>query len=282
MTVELRASSPPSPIAPAFRRPLPAYPIERHTLSHPALPPPLHGFTILHLTDFHVTRPGRSLAIDDRLAAAVAAETVDLVVLTGDYMTRPGQEAAAAGFLERLASCWRSRFGAFGIFGNHDSSELIRRLRDRTDIKWLRNQAVRIPDLPLTILGLSYPEDLMSSVLDEPDEADRFRILLAHYPTEIYPAASAGIPLMLAGHTHGGQLRFSTRLAPHTSCDLPATLASGVLRLRGTLCAISRGLGEAVINLRWNCPPQAPIYTLTRGPMAESNGRARLHRVTAW
>jgi predicted MPP superfamily phosphohydrolase len=289
--------------------------------------------TILHVTDLHVTRPGVARAWTQRILAAVAAEPVDLVALTGDYMTRPGQEPAAVALLRRLARTWTSRYGAYAILGNHDSSDFARIARGIPGITWLENQYAEIPGLPLTILGLSYPEDLLSTMMgsaearrdntapDTSSDADteggsdtgsetcshtdshadsradshidsetnavataeeaRFRLLLSHYPTEIFPAASAGIPLMLAGHTHGGQLRMASRLAPHTSCDLPPHHASGILQLDETLCVISRGLGEAVMNFRINCPPQMPLLTLRRGPLpAESEHR--LVQVRAW
>ena len=71
---------------------------------------------------------------------------------------------------------------------------------------------------------------------------------------------------------------------PHTSSDLPADLATGVLRLRQTLCAVSRGLGQAVIEARFNCPAQAPMYVLRRGelPRIGAEDFNRLTMQAAW
>ena len=99
-------------------------------------------------------------------------------------------------------------------------------------------------------------------------------------------ASSLNLPLVLAGHTHAGQIRLSPRLAPHTSSDLPAHLATGVLRLRGTLCCVSRGMGEAIReHLRINCPRHVPLYTLRRGELPRAEGGAGAEVVTqvmAW
>lgn len=268
----------------SFRRPIPKAPIEPFEIRLPSVPRELDGFTILHLSDPHVGRPmGRDTTFE-RVCRAVREIEVDLVVLTGDYMTKPGDEPPAMAMLERLASCWRSRLGAFGVFGNHDTSSFARRAQAIHNVSWLINTYADVEGAPLRVVGVSYPEDLLGATLDAPDD-DRFAITLAHYPTLIYGASELGIPLVLAGHTHGGQIRVHAGLAPHTSSDLTAGLASGVLRYRDTLCCISRGLGEAMIDLRINCPGQAPLYTLRRGEMAEAAGEVEegeLRRVMTW
>lgn len=284
MTTRFHAIHHGSGLLTGFRHRQRPFPIESYEIVHPDVPVELDGLTILHITDLHTTRPGIARVGPQRVLRAVAAEPVDLILLTGDYMTRPGQEQAAVTMLERLAAVWHARLGAYGIFGNHDSPDLAQRAARISGITWLNNQHAEIDGLPLTILGLSYPEDVLATLLASNQgrtSAERFRILLAHYPTEIFPAASAGIPLMLAGHTHGGQLRPTAKLAPHTSCDLPPNLASGILQLDRTLCIISRGVGEAILNFRINCPPLIPLLTLRRGALTREPS-PRLEQVRAW
>lgn len=288
--------------------------LESYELSHPAVPLAVDGLRILHLTDTHVRsfRPrGRHEELEE-LRAGLACTPVDLVLLTGDYMSRPGDERAALESLRWLSSSWRARLGAIGIFGNHDS--YLFRDAVRTDpvlserIRWLHNQMMGIEGLPLRVLGCGYPEDVFAPVLEgasgEPGHgglgdgglsgsssevgaqsargSDDFIITLVHFPTEIFGAAALCLPLLLAGHTHGGQMRVGPRLAPHTSTDLPPNLASGLLRLDDTLCAISRGIGYAVVEARVNCPAQAPVYTLRRGPAPGAPARGVLTQVVAW
>lgn len=287
-----------SPFKPApqtYRRPLPPVPIEPYEIRHPAVPESLDGLTILHIADLHARRR-RIMSFGLRRAAKALAQTpVDLVVLTGDYMDRPGDEPAAMAALECLSKSWRPRYGAYGTFGNHDSWLLRREAGGLRGIRWLgdgRSCAAPIPGAPLALLGFNEPEDVLGTLLgteiakapkrqsakEEPSpgfssgdlalwRSGDFCIALAHYPSEIYPAADLGIPLVLAGHTHGGQWRLSPAMAPHTSTDLPPHLASGLLQFRGSLCAISRGLGYAAVEFRFNCPPQIPLYTLKRGAL---------------
>lgn len=255
---------------PHFRRPLPPAPLERFEIVHPAVPAALQGFTILHISDLHVRqhRPTPPTIAD--LIDALAQTETDLVVLTGDFMDRPGDEKSALESLKGVVAACRARLGIAGVVGNHDSGALRERLSEVEGVRWLtRSQPVWDVLPELRLIGSEEPEDLLASVLASPAATGTgaMTIGLIHYPSEIYTAADLGIPLVLAGHTHAGQFRVTPRLAPHTSSDLPADLATGVLRLRQTLCAVSRGLGQAVIEARFNCPPQAPVYVLRRGEL---------------
>jgi predicted MPP superfamily phosphohydrolase len=179
------------------------------------------------------------------------------------------------------------------VFGNHDTPAFQDRVRrEIRGIRWLENDAadVETHGVTLRILGASEPEDLLHAVLSaDASTVPAFTLALAHFPPQIYPAAQLGIPLVLAGHTHGGQIRLGPSHAPHTSCDLDKNLASGVIRLGETLCAISRGVGETMLDLRVNCPPQLSLYTLRRGELpggpdreADAGTMPRVRQVIAW
>ena len=289
-----------TPARTASRQLAPPWPIELFDLAHPAVPASLDGLTILHVTDVHVCK-GRPTPLTVRRALdAVRLTPADLVVHTGDWMNYPGDEASALRTLELFASAWRSRAGVFGTFGNHDSAEFRDRARRVPGITWLgaqlgagtlvtSTQARLVPGLRL--LGFDEPEDLLGELLAQQVEPStdqatepELTIALVHYPTEIYPAADFGISILLAGHTHGGQFRITRRFAPHTSCDLPHDMASGILRLRQTLCCVSRGVGNAIVDVRVNCQPQIPLYRLRRGILPPI-GREEFNRLTqqrAW
>ncbi|GIK20544.1 MAG: hypothetical protein AMXMBFR77_27240 [Phycisphaerales bacterium] len=249
----------------AYRRPVPPYPIETHELPLSSLPSALNGFRVLHISDLHVRRLCLRSGLLGRTLAALPRTPLELVLLTGDYADRPGHEHAALRTLHALASAWRARHGAVAIFGNHDTALMRRLARDVPGLRCIDTGAIDLPDLPLRILAASYPEDLFAAALSRSHD-DRFEIALVHDPVAAIAAAELRVPLVLAGHTHGGQVRLSPRAIPHTSSDLPASLASGILRIDGTLCCISRGLGDAMLPIRLNCPPHAPLYVLRRAP----------------
>lgn len=285
--------------------------IERYELVHPSVPTAWDGRTVLHLSDFHIRRGVPWPGALERLARWVDEHEVDLAVMTGDYGDLPRDAEAAAGMLTRLVGRIRSRHGVYGVFGNHDGAGFVRRVRGMPGVRWLMGETVEI-GAGLSIIGASFPEDLVGAVWKPvgmgpsasvegdvtPSRAPTrisnstsvfasgpslveggFRLGLVHDPTEVYSAAAVGVEVVLAGHTHGGQVRWSARVTPHTSCDLPSGFASGMYALGGTVLCVSRGMGEAVARIRVRCPRQAGVYVLRRGELAVGD---RLRVVRHW
>lgn len=257
--------------------------LEELDIPHPALPAGLEGLAILHLSDFHIRRPWRRCRVLVEMVDLVSRRAVDLVCLTGDYVEKLGCEDEAVDLLKEIAGSASPRLGFFGIHGNHDPPELVARASAIPGIRWLLNETVALDGIE--VVGISEPEDPLAAVLNGPRRpgvggGPAFRIGLAHYPTNLVPAVGLGIDLLLAGHTHGGQIRVSAAYAPHTSCDLSPATASGLLRYGSTLCCISRGLGQTVVPWRFRCPPQVGVYRLRRGDLGGTG--AGIERLLAW
>lgn len=252
-------------------------------MPHRAVPPALSGLSVLQIADLHVRRrrgPGSAL---ERAIETIGRIEPDLVFFCGDCMGKPGTEQVAARELGRVVAACRPRLGAFGVFGNNDSREMVGLAREIPGVTWLENRCERVETTrgPIRVVGTSDPEDTLRALVEDDGAVPVLTLGVAHHPTEIYAMASAGVPIVFAGHTHGGQIRVSPRCAPHTSTDLPPHLASGVLRLGETLCVISRGLGEAGVELRVNCRPQVPLIELVHGDAPGRVGAA-LSQAIAW
>ena len=251
-------------------------------LALPRLPHSLDGLRIAHLTDPHLMQRTKRL---DRLINQLAKVRLDLGVLTGDYMIRdyPTARSRAMPYLRDLTAAVRPRLGWYGVFGNHDTPDLIEQL-DNLPINWLNDEAVALADRPIEIIGLRCtrnhvapePIDLARAVGDLPTghlpQDDRLRLVLSHRPDYLPLASDLGADLILSGHTHGGQVRLPFNLPLYNSSDLPLHLSSGVLRHRDTLAVVSRGLGTTTflntpLRFRLFCPPHAPIYTLRRNTL---------------
>ena len=258
--------------------------VEYLDLTLPEVPEELLGLRLAHLTDLHIHGHRRR---HGRIAAALKQLNPDLVLLTGDYVTRWWRHEVAFEAMGRICAAVDPPRGIFGVFGNHDGQPLRHRL-EGLPVTWLNNTVHRFADLPLEIWGsdtrydhtqdgLALAEQLgpqsTPATGDAPDKAAPpsprpvVRLLLSHLPSFLPTAADLGADVMFSGHTHGGQIRLPGGRALRNSTDLPLHLTSGLLRHRNTICYVSRGLGEVLLPIRFCCPPQLPVYTIRRGPL---------------
>lgn len=281
--------------------------IDHHTITLPSLAAELAGLSVAHLTDLHVKKPRARFR---KLVKEAAKLEADLVFLTGDYMSDPGDEPAAMAVLEAVVEQLHPRLGTFGVFGNHDSFK-FRQMCQSLPVCWLDNEVACVPDQSIEIWGFETDRDTRADAVSlvrsmstlrerrncngngkedgNQDETDRdnesapcpLRLLLSHYPTLLPTAADLDVDIMFSGHTHGGQLRLPTRIAPYTSCDLPSKLATGVLRHRDTLAIISRGIGETFIPIRVLCAPHIPVFDLQCGSLP-GEATAHIESVLHW
>jgi predicted MPP superfamily phosphohydrolase len=88
---------------------------------------------------------------------------------------------------------------------------------------------------------------------------ERPALLLAHDPRRISEAVRARIPVMLSGHTHGGQIVLPL-VGAVAARKFP--VAQGILRRHATTLFVSRGIGTVFVPVRLNCPPEVAVLTL--------------------
>ncbi len=184
--------------------------VARQTIVIDTLAPAFNGFRIAHLSDVHFGSLYREAAFE-RVVTLTNREDVDLIVLTGDYVTTGNRfHAEVAGALGRL----RGKCGALAVLGNHDNfgdrEPLLTEFK-RHHIVVLRNerydQIVR-DGQTLRIVGIddtfTRRADVDAALHDGENHTPH--LALVHDP-RVFPALAAhGIPLTLAGHTHWGQI----------------------------------------------------------------------------
>ncbi|MEO5669973.1 MAG: metallophosphoesterase, partial [Ramlibacter sp.] len=179
------------------------------------LPAPLHGFTIVQISDIHVGPTIRTRYLQG-IVDAVNRLQPDAVAITGDLVD--GTVAELGRHVEVLRGL-ASRHGSFFVTGNHEYysgvEPWLAELR-RLGITVLHNQHVVIArdGAKLVLAGVSdfsaghfseaHRSDPRASLEGAPADA-AFRILLAHQPRSAPAAEQAGFDLHLSGHTHGGQ-----------------------------------------------------------------------------
>jgi uncharacterized protein len=200
--------------------------IHRVKLTIPKLPPALKGFTIAHLSDIHIGKLTCGKVLDNIVAETNRLDA-DLILLTGDLINMSLEDLPHALNLLRQM---KSRYGLFSCEGNHDLIESRREFEasvKASGLRFLLNESATfsVDGQVVQILGLRYGEEnipaeetvgpapgsALHQLLTQTDPDD-FTILLAHHPDAFDAAAQAGIPLTLAGHTHGGQLMLTPTL----------------------------------------------------------------------
>ncbi len=228
------------------------------------LHPDHHGLRIVQLSDFHI---GNGME-GDRLASLVRdvnAMEADVIALTGDLFDFDPRfiEEGARG----LAGL-RAKLGVFAVLGNHDTyagvEEVVRGLSDHApNVQLLRGNVARLPlSEPLYVAGVDDPgrdwtargvhlQDLERMGAELP--VDGPVVLLVHRPEVFVQASRMEFPLILAGHTHGGQLALPTPGGRYNLARLITPFHRGLFRENGSVLYVNRGIGVAGPAIRFNC-----------------------------
>jgi predicted MPP superfamily phosphohydrolase len=230
-----------------------------HTdLAVDGLPPSLAGLRIGLLTDVHRSQ----LVPEEDVAAAVTAlmnERPDLIVLGGDYVTWGDRRfvGPAAEALARLTA----PHGVFGILGNHDDDHDMPAALMKNGVQMLKDARTRltIKHDVLDLIGIRFWTKRASDIATLNRGTSAFTMLLAHDPRRLAEAAGLGIPLVLSGHTHGGQVVLPL-VGAVAARKFP--VAAGIARRDRTTMFVSRGIGTIYVPVRINCPPEVAVLTL--------------------
>lgn len=187
-------------------------------VSLPGLPDRLKGLTITHLSDLHVGRFFRPEHLPHMVETANRLKG-DIVAVTGDIIDHSNQFLPAA--VEALSQL-EAPYGRFTVIGNHDlmdeADEAVKAIRqsgprfldDETVVADIGGESVQITGLFWSAQDLPAGNDpgyfARSQEAMSKTKEERFTIALTHHPHAFDSLAEAGADLVLAGHTHGGQL----------------------------------------------------------------------------
>lgn len=235
--------------------------VTRQNIGVSGLPAAHAGLRLGFVTDLHRS----DTVTEDMVAAAVnlvMAEKPDLIILGGDYVTWGGgpnrryvQPAADA--LAPLSA----PHGVFAVLGNHDDDHDMPAALAAKHFTVLRDARTRltIRGETLDLVGIRYWTRKIAEITRTLRGAAPNHILLAHTPSRLIEAAALSVPLMLSGHTHGGQIVLPG-LGPIAAREFP--VIAGAARRDTTAVFVSRGVGTVYVPVRINCPPEVAILTL--------------------
>jgi hypothetical protein len=232
--------------------------VSRVDLPVSGLPSALHGLRIGFLTDVHRSRWVTHEDVAHAAARLMDAQP-DLIVLGGDYVTW-GNRHYVQPSAEALGSLG-ARYGVYGILGNHDDDHDMPAALAARGIQMLKDARTRllVRDEALDLVGIRFWTKKTSEIAHLIRGAAPTVILLAHDPRRLVEAASLGIPLVLSGHTHGGQVVLPIAGAI-AATKFP--IVAGIGRRDKTTMFVSRGVGTVYVPVRINCPPEVALLTL--------------------
>jgi len=266
-----------------------AYRLVRRTLA--ILPAGGPELTVLHLSDLHFVREDRGKA-----AFLASLPPADVTVVTGDFLGEPEAVERAVEAVRPV----RGRLGSWFVLGSNDYYEpryrnplsyfvptTRRRRREARHGRWRELVAgleadgwrdltnvrdlVELDGLPVELLGLDDAHIRRHDLRVVPRRApERFGFAVMHSPDSAPEAVACGYAFVVAGHTHGGQVRMPFVGALVTNSHLPRRLVSGLLQIDGAFVHVSPGLGTSkYAPFRFLCPPEATLLELRRAPQAQ-------------
>ncbi len=226
----------------------------RHTTHHLTLSnwPSMH---IVQITDVHLRDEGPFL---ERCIQEVRGLNPDLIVLTGDLITKNWTQRAVERFLQALSDVPK-----LAILGNWEhwvagnltdwksllAKYNVQLLVETVHTMVFKGVALQIVGTDDHLAGKSDPSTLCAQITDAPT------LCLTHSPAHVDVLAHQPIDLILAGHAHGGQIRLPKLGALWVPKGTEHYIA-GWYKQQGTHLFVCRGMGWSVAPLRWNCPPE--------------------------
>ncbi len=251
--------------------------LSAYTIVCDGLPAAFDGLKLVQLSDLHAATFGKN---QKKLLKKLELIAPDLVVITGDLIDRRRTHTdkdmkPALTLLKELAD----RFPTVRVDGNHEVKSPIasrfRALADTTHVQNVTGRGLKVckGDDHIIVIGIpdvaqeGYDKDAWRRRMHTvcAPYASSFRLALSHRPQFFEEYAKEGLPLVLCGHAHGGQVRLPMvggLYAPEQGV-LP-TYTSGVHTMHNTQMVISRGLGNSGFPLRFNNFPEIVTVTLKR------------------
>lgn len=228
------------------------------------LPRAFDGFTILHLSDLHAEMSEPAMR---RVAELVAGLRYDVCVITGDFRgptCGPFREAlnATARVIERLNS------PVYAVLGNHDTILMVPELEEM-GVRMLLNESIVVEraGAKLHIAGVDDAHFYRMDNIEKASQAipqEDFSVLVSHTPEIYKQAAHAGFNLLLAGHTHGGQICLPGGFPLTLDSALPRSMGAGRWHYQGMAGYTSVGAGSSIVPVRFNCRPEITLHHLHR------------------
>lgn len=249
--------------------------VTRHeTLHINQWPSGLSDLKIAVLSDIHAG----GWAIDDRKLHLIVERTnqlePDLVIIPGDFVHGDGRrdpDTVAPEVFARALKGFRAPLGVYAVLGNHDwwyDGQRVRSALEANGIKVLENGVAKI-ETRGTSFWLAGLADLWTRPQHVPETIARVPegetlIAVTHNP-DIFPLLPQRVPLLIAGHTHGGQVRLPLIGSVVHVSKFDDRYEAGHVIENGNHLFVTTGIGTSIVPVRFGVPPEIVLVTLKSG-----------------
>jgi hypothetical protein len=232
----------------------------------PKLPSGLQNLRIVQLSDIHLGAfySERDLA---RVVDAANGLRGDLAIVTGDLITVPRDPLHQC--IRQLGRL-KSGSGIWGCMGNHEHfaglEDATQEMSAKLGINFLRWQAqsLKFGDSLLNLVGVDYQSPRVPYLVEAEElvDAGQFNLLLSHNPDVFPVAASKGFDLVLAGHTHGGQVNVDIFDKNLNVASFFTHYTKGLYTDANSSIYVNSGLGTIGMPVRLGAPPEITLIKL--------------------
>ena len=244
--------------------------IKHETIQIDNWPHELDGLRIAVLSDIHAD----DWFVTDKKLRSIVEETnqlqPELIVILGDYMSSNGHvtRRVEPEVLGARLKEFRAPSGVYSVLGNHDwwySGAKVGQGLEQNGINVLENQALQINvrGTMIWLVGLAdlwtRPQRIAETVGKVPE--GQTMIALTHNP-DIFPNVPQRVPLLLAGHTHGGQVRFPLIGPVVESSDYGDRYVRGHVFENNHHLFVTTGIGISIVPVRFGVPPEIVLLTI--------------------
>lgn len=241
---------------------------EQVVIHDPELAQVLRGIKVVQISDIHLK--GGIGNREKSLIAEVNALKPDLLFITGDFFSDQfkselTEEVTA---LAELIHNFKATTGIFGVVGNYDGPlgkpAVMKIFRDAgIDMLLNENRTVVLPNQKILYLAGFYDtwnKRARMKTFNGIPQGVPF-VVLSHDPDNLREAMGVGANLVLAGHTHGGQIRIPFLTERSKSANKSAFI-SGLYDTGKTKLYVNRGIGTTRVPVRFFCRPEITVFNI--------------------
>ena len=242
--------------------------INTYNIPVPNLPEEFINFKMVHLTDLHYGRLMPKKFIEQIINKANSLEG-DSIVCTGDYVLKRNDGSHDVETVWSLLERLKAKSGVYSILGNHDHWADFNKSLELLDDSGqnIRHKSVAIERNGKRIwiggAGDLWEDDTGVDKAFKEVPGKECKILLAHNPDTADIEFDTRVDLMISGHTHGGQVIIPF-IGPLVLPVKNKNYSSGFIRSQNANIFISKGIGWAIVPVRFNCYPEIAVLNFKK------------------